>query len=155
MTQLYSIKSIPSVPGSFRIGKFDRNLNLINHYVVNSLNCTCPQSHKPACKHRRMLMLFAEVGRIDTDYFLDHDTKTWHQPLTPDAMVEYHDRLKSPTAKAAPVASTPSAALATEGQAIVAASHTPETEQTSRLVAQPSVAPIQPASQGGLKRRKV
>lgn len=90
---LYNIKATSD---GFEIAKFDLDLNVESSYALTQEECECPQSHKPTCRHRKMLPLFLAVDRVDTDFFFDFDTKTWHQPLNDGdsgATIEYHDAL--------------------------------------------------------------
>ena len=80
---LYNMKSTPS--GALAITKFDLDLNPESSYEITNTPsgyaCTCPQGHKAKCRHRTMLPYFIERKAIDTDYFLEFDTKIWRKPL--------------------------------------------------------------------------
>lgn len=81
--------------GTYRITKLDTDLNMESSYVVSAEACECPQGHKPTCRHRKMLPLM--IPRADTPWFLDYDTRQWHDPTgqggvwvepAPQALVE-------------------------------------------------------------------
>lgn len=80
MTSLYSLRSTPA-PGEFTILKLDEDYNVESVYALSASTCTCPQGHKPQCKHRRMLPLFEEHGHVDDGWFLDWTTRLWRHPV--------------------------------------------------------------------------
>lgn len=87
---LYNLKT--QLDGSYGIAKFTSGLEVESSYTVSISQCDCPQGERgKSCRHQRMLPLFLALNRVDTDFFLDFDTKTWHQPLAPSYEIEYHD----------------------------------------------------------------
>lgn len=89
---LYNIKSSNR---GYEIAKFDLDLNVEATYSVSLGECDCPAGEKHTCRHRKMLPMFLELDRVDSPYFLDFDTKTWHKPLEDgeSATIEYHSDL--------------------------------------------------------------
>lgn len=87
---LYNLKSHPFEPKSFVITKFDEDLNIESTYGVSEVACECPQGHKATCRHRKMLPIFFNdrAIRLDTTWFLDYDTRQWHEPF--QARMERH-----------------------------------------------------------------
>ncbi len=79
MKALYACRAIS--PVEFRMTKFDQHHNILSSYTLTQEGCDCPQSHKPTCRHRKMLPTFAKAGHIDDGYFLDWDTRMWHKPI--------------------------------------------------------------------------
>lgn len=88
---LYNLKSI-GTSGNFQITKFIDELDVESTYIVSDHGCECPQfqGRGKTCRHMKMLPFFLELQREDTEYFLDFDTKTWHQPLAPEYEMEFH-----------------------------------------------------------------
>lgn len=88
----YNLKTQPN--GSYGITKFTSDLEVESTYEVSLSECDCPQGERgKTCRHQRMLPMFIALNRTDTEYFLDFDTKTWHQPLAASYEVEYHSWL--------------------------------------------------------------
>lgn len=78
--------SCHSTPMGYRMAKFDADLNVEASYIItNHANgtwfCSCPQGHKPTCKHRKLVNEFVLERRINTSFMLDADTKQWFQPV--------------------------------------------------------------------------
>lgn len=71
---------------AFTITKFDSDLNPESTYTVDAASCTCPQGHRPTCRHRRMLPLL--LPRVDTAWFLRFEDSTWHDPTGEAAPIE-------------------------------------------------------------------
>lgn len=90
---VYNLRATP-FGGVYSITKFTPSLDVESTYQVSDDRCDCPQfsGRGKACRHMKMLPLFLELARTDTDYFLDFDSKTWHRPLLPEYEIEYHDQ---------------------------------------------------------------
>lgn len=80
MSSLYNLRSTEL--GSYKITKFDSDLNVQAAYDVSEAGCTCPGGSRSMCRHRLMLPVFIARGHIDDGYLYDFDRKTWHQPIT-------------------------------------------------------------------------
>lgn len=78
-TELYTCRSEAS---GYRITKLDEDLNHLTNYEVSTEGCSCPQGHKPICRHRKMLKLFLETGHIDDGWFLNFANRQWRPALT-------------------------------------------------------------------------
>ena len=85
MTSLYSLRSLPAA-SEWIITKFDGDYNVESVYAVSATGCSCPQSHKPTCRHRKMLPLFLSLKHVDDGWFLDWDTRLWRKPLASEAI---------------------------------------------------------------------
>lgn len=72
---LYNLKTEAE---TFRITKFDDDLNPESSYLVSTIACECPQGHKPKCRHRTMLPLM--LDRVDSAWFYCFDDKRWYDP---------------------------------------------------------------------------
>lgn len=79
-TSLYSLRSTPQ-PGEFTILKFSPDYDVESVYALSEKTCTCPQGHKPKCKHRTMLRLFLTQAHVDDGWFLDWSTRLWRHPV--------------------------------------------------------------------------
>ena len=162
MTSLYNLKSTPR---GWRITKFDDSLNPDTtyemHYVDKVLHCSCPQMAKPTCRHRKMFPEFQLKARIDTNWFLDFDTKLWRQYVGPFDGLDDPVVNTEPTGKGyddesiadydsnqdlEPEASLPVQAKAEESRAISASSAPGEAAVAGSAL--PSASPG-----GGFKRR--
>lgn len=77
---LYSLRSTPQ-PGEFTILKFSPDYDVESVYALSEKTCTCPQGHKPKCKHRAMLHLFLTQAHVDDGWFLDWSTRLWRHPV--------------------------------------------------------------------------
>lgn len=73
---LYNLKDGPN--NDFIITKFDDDMNVESSYNVSQVGCTCPQGHKPVCRHRKMLPLM--VDRLNSAWFYCFDDKQWYDP---------------------------------------------------------------------------
>jgi hypothetical protein len=67
--------------GTYRVTKFDDDLEVENSYLTSERECTCPAGHRDTCRHRQMLPAFIEQQRVDTFWFLDWDNQKWADPL--------------------------------------------------------------------------
>jgi hypothetical protein len=61
---------------TYRISKFTDDMEVESSYLVDEINCECPQGHKPICRHRKMLPLM--VDRVDTPWFYCFDVGLWY-----------------------------------------------------------------------------
>lgn len=89
---LYNLKTASK--GSIHtyvITKFDNDFNIESSYEVSYNVCTCPQSNRPTCRHRKMLPLFLATERIDTNWFLNFETKDWTQVGNDEQSLEAQD----------------------------------------------------------------
>ena len=154
-TSLYSLRSTPA-PGEFSIMKFDEDYTVESVYALNATTCTCPQGHKPKCKHRRMLPLFQAAGHVDDGWFLDWTTRLWHHPLADaGAPAPLADPVLMGDAEhAEEIARRLAPALETEGSALLGAPSTDcEPKATALVPSATSSAPPAPAP-GEIKRRR-
>ena len=71
---LYSAKTSD---GSFRITKFDGDLNPEASYLTSPEACECPAGVRPTCRHRQMLPEFLARDAVDSPLFLDWDKRQW------------------------------------------------------------------------------
>ena len=76
MTILYNCKSEGA---SFRITKFDDDLNPTSSYLTDGRTCDCPAAKRPMCRHREMLPRFQHRGAVDTGWMFDYDRGGWVQ----------------------------------------------------------------------------
>lgn len=81
---LYACRTIAK---GFMLSKFDSDFNISAFYEITpggngglSHSCSCPSQRQP-CKHIAMVEAFAEKDYIDSEWFYDPATKTWHNPL--------------------------------------------------------------------------
>lgn len=81
MTALYALRKHPTHANTFSITKFDGDMNPESTYALTKENCSCPQAHKPTCRHRKMLPMFFAHNHINDGWFLDWDTRLWRKPI--------------------------------------------------------------------------
>src|SRR6516165_8364409 len=67
------------VPGAYVITKFDNEMNVERSYLVSNGECACPRGAAHTCRHRDMLHKFKQYKHINDGWFLDWDTRIWHQ----------------------------------------------------------------------------
>lgn len=72
---LYNAKSNGN---GYHIHKFDEDLNPEADYDVTLKTCTCKAGHRPTCRHRQMLPVFAHLGRVNTGWFYDFENSGWY-----------------------------------------------------------------------------
>lgn len=80
---LYNLRTDPA---GFRVTKFDDDLEVESSYLMDfdptepgsPVICECPAGIRPTCRHRQMLPTLLE--RLDTAWFLDHETQEWVDP---------------------------------------------------------------------------
>ena len=77
---LYTIHT-SLIQGEYVIQKFDADYLCESIYVMTSTECSCPQGHKPKCRHRTMFPLFLKFGHIGDGWFLEWDTRQWRRPV--------------------------------------------------------------------------
>lgn len=77
---LYNLKSETSHANviSYRITKFDDDLNPESSYLVHHEVCECPAGTRNTCRHRQMLPLM--LDRVDSSWFYCFDDKQWYDP---------------------------------------------------------------------------
>jgi hypothetical protein len=100
MTILYNCKSADH-PGAYIITKFDNDMNVESTYLVTNGECACPRGSHPTCRHRKMLRDFVKQKHVDDGWFLDFDTKLWHQ--LPALEIETSVEAREPAFTNAPV----------------------------------------------------
>ncbi len=61
----------------YRITKFSDDLNIESSYDVTHSTCSCPQSHRPTCRHRKMLPIM--ISKVDTEWFFCYEDASWHR----------------------------------------------------------------------------
>lgn len=76
--KLYNCKSAEH-PGAYIITKFDNHMEVESSYLVSNGECACPRGHAHSCRHRDMLHKFRQYKHIDDGWFLDWDTRIWHE----------------------------------------------------------------------------
>ena len=67
------------VPGAYVITKFDNEMNVERSYLVSNGECACPRGAAHTCRHRDMLHKFKQYKHINDGWFLDWDTRIWHE----------------------------------------------------------------------------
>jgi len=104
MQSLYNCKRIDE--DHYRVTKFDNGFvpfqdheGRVSSYTCTLKDCECPQSHKPSCRHRKMLPFFIEEDHIDDNYFFCWDTHQWIKAtgVFAEALEEIDDPLLSET----------------------------------------------------------
>lgn len=85
---LYTLHSTPT-DGEFIIQKFDTGYNNESVYALSLTTCTCPQGHKPKCRHRTMLGFFLQHKHIGDGWMLEWDTRMWRKPVK-DLEIAHH-----------------------------------------------------------------
>lgn len=78
---LYNLKSEISHANviSYRITKFDEDLNPESSYIVHNEVCECPAGVRPTCRHRVMLPIM--LPHVDTEWFYNYDNATWYDAI--------------------------------------------------------------------------
>ena len=99
---LYSLKtkitvSGPNIVGKsqtvYEIRKFDEDFNCLATYSVTDSTCTCPRGEtKKPCRHTKMLHVLSP--KVDTGWFLNWETRQWHQPIDPCEPITKDDYAK-------------------------------------------------------------
>jgi len=80
---LYNCRSTDTLD-SYRITKFDSDLNPEASYTVSRTQCQCPAYGRPSCRHRDMLPHFLRHGRVDTGWMCEWDGEpSWRQFVGP------------------------------------------------------------------------
>jgi hypothetical protein len=66
----------------------DENGTGLEVYKLNArgTECSCP-AHVPFCRHKQMLKIFQDAGKIDTGWMYDHDKKQWFEPQKLDGLL--------------------------------------------------------------------
>ena len=72
--------TINRAPKGYRIVKFSKDFDVERIYILDK-SCDCPQGFRGYCRHRDILKEFIREKRIGKGYFLDWDTKKWHEPI--------------------------------------------------------------------------
>lgn len=70
---LYNLRIVES---TYRITKFDDDMNVESSYLVSDQACECPQGHKPTCRHRKMLPALLPI--VDTEEFYCYDNRMYY-----------------------------------------------------------------------------
>lgn len=98
---LYSLRS---ADGSYRIQKFDADLNPLfdSSYLISEggQECSCPAGHRKSCRHRQMLGSMLKANLLDSPDFWNHDLNrvepsqerseaTGHKPLDPATFTSF------------------------------------------------------------------
>lgn len=65
-------------PGAFIVTKFDENMEVESSYLVSNGECACPRGSAHSCRHRDMLQRFRQHKHIGDGWFLDWDTRMFH-----------------------------------------------------------------------------
>ncbi len=72
-----SLYNLRSADGSYRIQKFDEELNPLfdSSYLIseNFKECSCPAGHRQTCRHRQMLGPMLAANLLDSPDFWNHD----------------------------------------------------------------------------------
>lgn len=92
MTILYNCKPEGS---SYRVTKFDNDLNVESTYLCTESTCECPAGHRHTCRHRQMLPRFlAKPGADRGQWLYDFDRSHWVRASTGDAIEDALDTLE-------------------------------------------------------------
>ncbi len=75
---LYNCKS---ADGSYRITKFDTDLNPEGSYLVSDEACECPAGVRPTCRHRQMLPKFLARDAVDQPIYYAFEEDVWLEPV--------------------------------------------------------------------------
>lgn len=103
---LYNLKSEISHANviSYRITKFDEDLNPESSYIVHNEVCECPAGIRDTCRHRKMLPIM--LPRVDSVWFYCFDDGKWYDP-TGDAIAPANEFVDPASADEASSASEP------------------------------------------------
>ena len=86
MARKAEVYTIRTTPQGWLITKFDEDTEVLTFYTLqqrrNWVRCECWAATKHTCRHREMLRLFQEAGRIDKGWLYNWTTQEWIRPLT-------------------------------------------------------------------------
>lgn len=75
-------------PGAYIITKFDDEMNVESSYLVSNGECACPRGSAHSCRHRDMLHRFKQYKHIGDGWFLDWDTRIFHNIAVTQTVTE-------------------------------------------------------------------
>ena len=78
MSGFYNLRTTPK---GWQVTKFDEDFNVESSYEMtqdSELRCGCPAGARPKCRHRDMFPFL--LPKVDTAWFLDHNTYQWVDP---------------------------------------------------------------------------
>ncbi len=78
MSGLYNLRTTDK---GWQVTKFDEDFNVESSYEMtqdDELRCGCPAGARPSCRHREMFAFL--IPRVDSAWFLNHDTFGWVDP---------------------------------------------------------------------------
>lgn len=64
---------------TFRMTKFDADLNVESSYELTATDCACPQAHRPTCRHRKMFPIFMASGHVNDNWFYNFERETFEK----------------------------------------------------------------------------
>jgi hypothetical protein len=150
---LYTLHSTPR-EGEFIIQKFDTDYTCESVYAMTSTTCSCPQGHKPSCRHRTMFPLFLKFGHINDGWFLQWENRMWRRPVN-DIPVDVPEEMVTRSTAAMAEDAEPSPAIAGADQPAPAAPP-PSPPEGGHPAQAAEAAPARPVGVGALvKRRKI
>jgi len=76
MTHLYNCRHDGD---TYRITKFDTDMNVESSYLCTLSECDCPAGVRPSCRHRDMLPKFFQRDAVGSNWFYDFDRGGWVQ----------------------------------------------------------------------------
>jgi hypothetical protein len=101
---------------SYRITKFDNEMNVESSYLCTATTCECPAGKRPHCRHREMLPKFLHRQHVGDEWFFDFDRGGWVQgwlapssepePLMPHSVADSTADFDSVSTGANPVGAT-------------------------------------------------
>lgn len=76
--------TINSAPNGFIAVATDADLNYVKQYGITmegatAGNCGCIAGHT-WCRHKKMLVLFQKMGRVDSRWYYNFDREKWKAP---------------------------------------------------------------------------
>lgn len=79
------VKATGDRPEGYVATKFTKDGEPQGQYYLNKngSSCDCP-AHVPYCRHKKMLVIFKDMKRIDTGHQYQFDTDKWREPIKLD-----------------------------------------------------------------------
>jgi hypothetical protein len=73
------------VDDGFKAIKFDKDGDPLGEYKLNKngSSCDCP-AHVPFCRHKKMLVIFKDMERVNSGWQYQFDTDKWKAPIKLD-----------------------------------------------------------------------
>lgn len=85
---LYSCKTSD---GSYRLTKFDNDLNPEASYLTSPEACECPAGVRSTCRHRQMLPEFIAQDAVDSPMMYDFERREWVDTSSFSGGLEFND----------------------------------------------------------------